>query len=61
MKTDKEHILDDLCQSDWDNFMQEIETDENREYRRGFRAGALFSSLRVRRLMSDYLEGHEHE
>jgi hypothetical protein len=39
-----------------DAFQQEINTDENKDYRRGFRAGALFAYLDMKcniRIMED--------
>ncbi len=39
-----------------DDFMQELNTDENKDYRRGFKAGALFSFLHMRAQISDIKE-----
>jgi len=36
-----------------DDFEQEISTDENADYRRGFRAGVLFSYLHMKSQLKD--------
>ena len=40
--------LDDQVQNSFDEFNREIATDENKDYRRGFRAGVLFSYLHIK-------------
>lgn len=39
-----------------DDFRKEISTEENKDYRRGFRAGVLFSYLRMKADMKDFDE-----
>ena len=61
MNNNQYRLLDDICNEDWNCLMQEIETDENIDYRRGFKAGALFSSLRLRNVIRSMENAHEHE
>lgn len=37
-----------------DEFGKEISTDENRDYRRGYRAGVLFSLLQIKSSMGNF-------
>lgn len=39
--------------SSMEDFTKELSTDENKDYRRGFKAGALFSFLHMRAQLSD--------
>jgi hypothetical protein len=50
MKTlnDIEEYLDINTKFAMDEFHREINTDENKDYRRGFRAGVLFSHLHIK-------------
>lgn len=43
-----EEFLDRNCKIARDSFEREISTDENKDYRRGFRAGVLFAFLNVK-------------
>lgn len=43
-----EEYLDTNAQLAMDQFNKEISTDENRDYRRGFRAGVLFAYLHTK-------------
>lgn len=43
-----EEYLDTNAQLAMDQFNKEISTDENRDYRRGFRAGVLFAYLHIK-------------
>lgn len=45
---DIEEYLDINVRSANEEFQREISTDENRDYRRGFRAGVLFAFLHVK-------------
>jgi hypothetical protein len=45
--------LQDAVKHSMDDFMAELSTDENKDYRRGFKAGALFSFLHMRAQLSD--------
>ncbi len=40
--------LDRHVQNSFDEFNRELSTDENKDYRRGFRAGVLFSYLHIK-------------
>lgn len=40
--------LDRHVQNSFDEFNHELSTDENKDYRRGFRAGVLFSYLHIK-------------
>jgi hypothetical protein len=41
-------FLDFHAQHSFEEFQQELSTDENKDYRRGFRAGVLFSYLHIK-------------
>jgi hypothetical protein len=41
-------FLDFHVQHSFEEFQQELSTDENKDYRRGFRAGVLFSYLYIK-------------
>ena len=45
---DIEEYLDINMRSANEEFQREISTDENRDYRRGFRAGVLFAFLNIK-------------
>ena len=45
---DIEEYLDINMRSANEEFQREISTDENRDYRRGFRAGVLFAFLSIK-------------
>lgn len=47
-KKDIEHFLDKGTKECWEEFMVEINTDENKDYRRGFKAGLLCSHLYIK-------------
>lgn len=46
--SDIEEYLDINVRSANEAFQHELNTDENKDYRRGFRAGVLFSYLHIR-------------
>lgn len=46
--TEFEEYLDMNVRSANEEFQREISTDENKDYRRGFRAGVLFAFLHMR-------------
>ena len=47
-------FLDVHTNSAMEEFEQEISTDENKDYRRGFRAGVLFSYLHMKSHIKDF-------
>jgi hypothetical protein len=52
LNTNQEKLLNEICNADWNEFTREISTDENKDYRRGFKAGALFSALKIRHVLN---------
>jgi len=48
MYNDVMDLLDDQCESAWGSMITEINTDENADYRRGFRAGRLVAALEIK-------------
>jgi hypothetical protein len=48
MYNDVMELLDDQCESAWGSMVNEISTDENADYRRGFRAGRLVAALELK-------------
>lgn len=55
-KNELERFLDQETKECWDEFMSEINTDENKDYRRGFKAGLLCSHLYVKSHLSKLKE-----
>lgn len=47
-------FLDVHTNAAMEEFEQEISTDENKDYRRGFRAGVLFSYLHMKSQLKDF-------
>jgi len=47
-------FLDIHTNAAMEDFEQEISTDENKDYRRGFRAGVLFSYLHMKSHLKDF-------
>lgn len=47
-------FLDIQTNAAMEDFEHEISTDENKDYRRGFRAGVLFSYLNMKSQMKDF-------
>ena len=54
MKSELEITLARMARDAWVEFNKELETDENKDYRRGFRAGALFGLIELQRVIKDY-------
>ena len=48
VQSEIEHFLRKGSAECWDKFMEEINTDENKDYRRGFKAGLLCSHLYIK-------------
>lgn len=48
MNIDLIQYIDDQCESAWGSMITEINTDENSDYRRGFRAGRLVAALELK-------------
>ncbi|MBP6354089.1 MAG: hypothetical protein KA318_00165 [Nitrosomonas sp.] len=46
--TEAEILLNKHCGECWQEFETELGCEENQEYRRGFKAGALFKALEIR-------------
>jgi len=55
--TETEILLNKNCCESWKEFEKELGCEENQEYRRGFKAGALFKALEIR----DQLKEIEHK
>jgi hypothetical protein len=56
-------LLDSETSGAWDSMSRELNTDENADYRRGFRAGRLVASLELKADISNLmlLEGQANE
>lgn len=52
-----EKFMDKGTKECWDEFMVEINTDENKDYRRGFKAGLLCSHLYIKSHLNKFKEG----
>lgn len=44
------------CQDNWKDFLSELESDENKDYRRGFKAGILCSHLQLKAEIKEYVD-----
>ena len=44
------------CQDNWKDFLAELESDENKDYRRGFKAGILCSHLQLKADLKEYID-----
>ncbi len=53
LPTELDDILNENIKAASDSFLGEISTDENKDYRRGFRAGVLFSFLKIKAGIGD--------
>ncbi len=57
MNNNQKELLNKLIERAHDLFQDELSTDENMDYRRGFLAGRLFASLQIK----DILEGVKND
>jgi len=48
MKTEEDTILEQIVQAAHEDFNREINNEESAEYRRGFKAGRLFSAIHIK-------------
>ncbi len=53
LETEIKDFLQDGASKCWEEFMVEIDTDENKDYRRGFKAGLLCSHLYIKSKICD--------
>lgn len=48
LQNDIDHFLSKGASECWDKFMLELDTEENKDYRRGFKAGLLYAHLFIK-------------
>ncbi len=53
LQNDVEYFLKQGASECWTEFMKEIDTEENKDYRRGFKAGLLCSHLYIKSQVSN--------